>query len=159
VLPELVDAKERGVQFDPAHGRFNMSFEVAKRMMEQGIRPASISTDITKPGYGGVVKSMTHTMSKFLALGYSLNDVIRMSTFNPAGLIGMQADLGTLAVGTTADVTILEETQGKWTFDDALGASLAGDKAVHPVLTFREGEQVAVDYGPFPWGWLPNAAG
>jgi dihydroorotase len=158
VLPELVDANERGVEFDPAHGRMNMSFEVAKRMMEQGIRPASISTDITKPGRLGVVKSMTHTMSKFLALGYSLTDVIRMSTFNPAGLIGQQAELGTLAEGTTADIAILGEAQGKWTFDDALGASLTGDQALQPVLTFKDGAQVAVDYGPFPWGWLPNPA-
>ena len=69
VLPELVDAKERGVLFDPAHGRWNLSFEVAKRLLDQDITPASISTDITKPGRD-IVKSMTHTMGKFLALGF-----------------------------------------------------------------------------------------
>ena len=156
VLPELADAKERGVIFDPAHGRMNMSFEVAKRMMDQGILPDSISTDITKPGRAGVVKSMTHTMSKFLAMGFSLNDVIRMSTYSPAGFIGYGADLGTLAEGTAADIAVMSVEQGSWTFEDALGASLAGDTALQPVLTFKDGEQVAVDYGPFPWGWLPN---
>jgi dihydroorotase len=159
VLPELVDAKERGVLFDPAHGRSNMSFEVAKLMMEQGILPSSISTDITAPGRSGVVKSMTHTMSKFLALGFSLNDVIRMSTYNPAGLVGMQDEIGTLAEGTAADIAVLAVEQGKWTFDDAMGATLDGDAALQPVLTFKDGEQVSVDYGPFPWGWLPNPAG
>ncbi len=158
VLPELVDARARGVGFDPAHGRFNMSFEVAKRMMEQGILPDSISTDITKPGRMSVVKSMTHVMSKFLALGFSLNDVISMSTYVPAGFIGMQEDLGTLAEGTTADIAILSVEQGKWTYDDALGVSLAGDTALQPILTFKGGQQHAVDYGPFPWGWLPNRA-
>jgi dihydroorotase len=158
VLPELVDARARGVGFDPAHGRFNMSFEVAKRMMEQGILPDSISTDITKPGRMSVVKSMTHVMSKFLALGFSLNDVIKMSTFVPAGFIGMQDDLGTLAEGTSADIAILSVEQGTWTYDDALGVSLAGDIALQPILTFKGGEQHAVDYGPFPWGWLPNRA-
>jgi dihydroorotase len=158
VLPELVDAQARGVVFDPAHGRFNMSFEVAKRMMEQGILPDSISTDITKPGRMSVVKSMTHVMSKFLALGFSLNDVISMSTFVPAGFIGMQEDLGTLAEGTTADIAILSIEQGKWTYDDALGVSLAGEIALQPILTFKGGEQHSVDYGPFPWGWLPNRA-
>ena len=158
VLPELVDAQARGVVFDPAHGRFNMSFEVAKRMMEQGVLPDSISTDITKPGRMSVVKSMTHVMSKFLALGFSLNDVISMSTFVPAGFIGMQEDLGTLAEGTTADIAILSIEQGKWTYDDALGVSLAGEIALQPILTFKGGEQHAVDYGPFPWGWLPNRA-
>jgi dihydroorotase len=147
VLPELVDARARGVGFDPAHGRFNMSFEVAKRMMEQGVLPDSISTDITKPGRMSVVKSMTHVMSKFLALGFSLNDVISMSTFVPAGFIGMQEDLGTLAEGTTADIAILSIEQGKWTYDDALGVSLAGEIALQPILTFKGGEQHAVDYG------------
>jgi dihydroorotase len=158
VLPELVDAHVRGVGFDPAHGRWNISFEVAKRMMAQGVLPDSISTDITKPGRLSIVKSMTHVMSKFLALGFSLNDVIRMSTFVPAGFIHMQEDLGTLAEGTTADIAILSIAQGQWTYEDADGASLAGDTALEPVLTFKGGEQYAVDYGPFPWGWLPNRA-
>jgi len=158
VLPELVDARARGVGFDPAHGRWNISFEVAKRMMAQGILPDSISTDITKPGRLSIVKSMTHVMSKFLALGFSLNDVIKMSTYVPAGFIYMQDELGTLAEGTTADIAILSIAHGKWTYEDADGASLAGDTALEPVLAFKGGEQHSVDYGPFPWGWLPNRA-
>ena len=158
VLPELIDARERGGVFDPAHGRSNMSFEVAKTMLDQDMKPASISTDITKPGRNGVVKSMTHAMNKFLALGFSLTDVIRMSTYNPAGLVGQPEDLGTLAEGTTADIALLAEEQGKWTFDDVHGNEIAGEKALQPVLTFKGGEQFSVDYGPFPWGWLPNAA-
>src|SRR5690606_22517907 len=100
--------------------------------------------------------SMTHTMSKFMALGFSLTDVIRMSTFNPAGLVGMQDDLGTLGEGTTADIAILEEVTGDWSFGDADGRTLKGDKALRPVLTFKGGQQFSVDYGPFPWGWLPG---
>lgn len=157
ILPELAEAKERGVAFDPAHGRYNLSFDVAHRMLEQGILPQSISTDITAPGRMGAVKSMTHTMSKFLALGFSLTDVIRMSTFNPADLIGMQEQLGTLAEGTVADIAILEEVSGEWTFRDSENAELRGTKALQPVLTIKAGEMVSVDYGPFPWGWLPNS--
>ncbi|MEX2431628.1 MAG: amidohydrolase/deacetylase family metallohydrolase [Dehalococcoidia bacterium] len=156
VLPELVEAKERGVAFDPAHGRYNLSFEVAKRMLDQGISPVSISTDITSGGRLGPVKSMTHIMGKFLALGFPLTDVVRMSTYSPAGLIGRQQDLGTLAEGTTADIAILEEVTGAWTFTDAEGQTVHGEKALQPVLTFKDGEQFSVDYGPFPWGWLPN---
>jgi dihydroorotase len=157
VLPELLDAKERGVAFDPAHGRSNLSFDVAKRMLDQDIKPLSISTDLTKPGRGSLVKSMTHTMSKFLALGFTLNEVIKMSSYNPADMVHMQDELGTLAEGTIADVSILRVAQGKWTFDDASGNTLEGDKALEPVLAFKGGEQFSVDYGPFPWGWLPNA--
>ena len=155
VLPELVDAKERGVLFDPAHGRFNLSFEVAKRLLDQDIAPASISTDITKPGRD-TVKSMTHTMGKFLALGFSLPDVVRMSTLAPARIIGREAELGSLAEGTTADVAILEVAQGRWRYADAHGQTLTGDQALQPILTFKSGVQYAPDYGPFPWGWLPE---
>ena len=157
-LPELVDAKERGVLFDPAHGRFNLSFEVAKRLLDQDIAPASISTDITKPGREAV-KSMTHTMGKFLALGFSLQDVVRMSTLTPARIIGQEAELGSLAEGTTADVTVLEVAQGRWRYADAHGATITGEQALRPALTFKGGVQHAPDYGPFPWGWLPEAAG
>ena len=155
VLPELVDAKDRGVLFDPAHGRWNLSFEVAKRMLDQDIAPASISTDITRPGRD-IVKSMTHTMGKFLALGFSLQEVIRMSTLAPARMIGQEAELGSLAEGTIADVTILDAVQGRWRYSDSERVTLIGEQALQPVLTFKGGEQHAVDYGPFPWGWLPE---
>lgn len=157
VLPELIDARKRGVGFDPAHGRFNLNFEVAKYMMEQGILPDSISTDITKPGREGVVKCMTHIMSKFLALGFSLNDVIKMSTYNPSAFVYLQDEIGTLAEGTAADIAILSVEQGRWAYQDSEGMSLAGDSAIQPILTFKGGEQHSVDYGPFPWGWLPNS--
>lgn len=155
VLPELLDARDRGVLFDPAHGRWNLSFEVAKRMLDQGITPASISTDITKPGRDSV-KSMTHTMGKFLALGFSLRDVIRMSTLEPARMIGKEADLGGLTEGSVADITVLELVEGRWSFGDSEGATIMGDQALQPVITFKNGHQVSVDYGPFPWGWLPE---
>lgn len=155
VLPELLDARDRGVLFDPAHGRWNLSFEVAKRMLDQGIAPASISTDITKPGRDSV-KSMTHTMGKFLALGFSLRDVIRMSTLEPARMIGKEAELGDLTEGSVADITVLELVDGRWSFGDSEGATIIGDQALQPVITFKSGHQVSVDYGPFPWGWLPE---
>lgn len=156
VLPELLEARDRGVEFDPAHGRFNLSFDVAMHMLDQGIVPASISTDITAGGRTGVAKSMTHTMGKFLALGFSLDEVIRMSTTGPARLIGRETDLGVLAVGTLADISVIEIVEGKWTFEDAEGKSIEGSKAIRPIVTVKGGDVFSVDYGPFPWGWLPN---
>ena len=156
VLPELIEAQERGVIFDIAHGRFNMNFDVAKRLLDQGVVPLTISTDLTPAGREDMLKSMNHTMNKFLALGFSLHDVIRMSTYNAAGLIGYQEELGSLAEGTIADITLLEEVTGGWTYLDSQGQSLDGAKALKPVMCFKDGEQFSVDYGPFPWGWLPN---
>ena len=158
VLPELMEAQERGVFLDTAHGRQNFSFDVARRAVDRGVVPRSISTDLTIPGRLHAVHSMTEMLSRFLALGYSLEDVIRMSTANPAEALGMSDTLGNLAVGRTADITVLEESTGDWLFHDTEGGTLRGDKALAPVVTVRDGEVFTADWGPRPWGWLPDTA-
>ena len=141
---------------DPAHSRWNPSFEVAKRQLDQNIAPASINTDITKPGRDGV-NSMTHTMDKFLALSFLLLGVVRMDTLPPARIIGQEAELGSLAEGTIDDVTILDPVQGRWRYVDSKGATLIYEPVLRPVLPFKRGQQHTVDYGPFPWDLLSEA--
>ena len=158
VLPEVLDAQERGVFFDTAHGRQNFSFDVAARALDQGVRPLSISTDLTIPGRLNTVHSMTEMLSRFMAMGFSLEDVIRMATVNPARAIGMGDTLGSIAPGRAADVSVLEEATGDWLFHDTEGDTLRGDKALVPVLTLKGGEVFAADWGPRPWGWLPDSA-
>ncbi len=153
VLRELREARDRGVWLDAAHGRYNLSFDVARTMADQGMVPDTISTDITRPGRPGPVGSMTHTMSKFLALGFELADVVAMSTHRPATILG-RSDLGTLAVGSPADVSVLELVEGARTFVDGQGKTLVGTTSIRPVLTFKNGAQHSPDYGPFPEGWL-----
>ena len=158
VLPEVLDAQERGVFFDTAHGRQNFSFDVARRALDQGVRPLSISTDLTIPGRINTVHSMTEMLSRFMALGFSLEDVIRMATVNPARAIGMEDTLGSIAPGRAADVSVLEEATGDWLFHDTEGDTLRGDKALAPALTVKGGQVFAADWGPRPWGWLPDSA-
>ena len=158
VLPELMDAQERGVFLDTAHGRQNFSFDLAKRALDQGVKPQSISTDLTIPGRANAVHSMTEMLSRFLALGFPLEDVIRMATVNPASALGMDDALGSLAVGRAADVTVLEQHTGDWIFHDTEGQTLAGSKALVPALTVKKGEVFTPDWGPRPWGWLPETA-
>ena len=158
VIPEIMDAQDRGVFFDTAHGRQNFSFELAKQALDQGVKPQSISTDITIPGRLNTVHSMTEMLSRFLGMGFSLEDVIRMATVNPATALGMKDTLGSLAVGRDADVTVLEESTGDWIFHDTEGGSLNGTKALVPTVTVKGGEVFSPDWGPRPWGWLPDSA-
>ena len=158
VVPEILDAQERGVFLDTAHGRQNFSFDVAKAALDQGVVPRSISTDLTIPGRLNTVHSMTEMLSRFLALGFSLQDVIRMATINPAGALDMEGSLGSLAVGREADISVLEEHTGDWLFRDTEGATLTGDKALAPVLAVKSGEVFTAEWGPHPWGWLPEMA-
>ena len=158
VLPELMEAQDRGVFFDTAHGRQNFSFDVARRALERGVVPRSISTDLTVPGRQNTVHSMTEMLSRFLALGFSLEDVVRMATVNPAQALEMADSLGSLAVGRAADISVLGQETGDWVFHDTEGETISGDKALVPVVTVKGGEVFTADWGPRPWGWLPDSA-
>ena len=158
VIPEIMEAQERGVFLDTAHGRQNFSFDVARAALDQGVRPRSISTDMTPPGRMNTVHSMTEMLARFMALGFSLEDVIRMTTADPAQALGMEDTLGSLAVGRPADISVLKEETGDWLFHDTEGNTLRGDKALVPVVTIKDGEAYSPDWGPRPWGWLPDSA-
>ena len=157
VIREILEAQARGVFLDTAHGRQNFSFDVAKAALDQGVQPRSISTDMTPPGRINTVHSMTEMLARFMALGFSLEDVIRMTTANPASALGMEDTLGSLAVGRAADISVLKEETGDWLFHDTEGGTLRGDKALVPVVTVKDGEAYSPDWGPRPWGWLPDS--
>jgi dihydroorotase len=155
VIPELRDAMKAGVILDPAHGRHNFKFDIARRQLDQGVIPDTISTDIGLTNWKATVHSMAETMSKFLAVGLSLEEVILRTTANPAKALGMADTLGALAVGREADVSVLDVVEGDWEFSDSSGARFKGTQAIVPVVTIRAGEVIAPDWGPHPWGWLP----
>ena len=159
VIPEIIDAQERGVFLDTAHGRQNFSFDVAESALDQGVEPRSISTDITIPGRLNTVHSMSEMLSRFLALGFSLEDVVRMATANPASALGMESNLGSLAVGREADISVLEEHTGRWLFRDTEGGTLIGDKALTPVLTVKAGEVFTRRVGTAPLGLAARFCG
>ncbi len=157
VIREILEAQARGVFLDTAHGRQNFSFDVAKAALDQGVQPRSISTDMTPPGRMNTVHSMTEMLARFMALGFLLEDVIRMTTVNPAQALGMEDTLGSLAVGRPADISVLKEETGDWLFHDTEGNTLSGDKALVPIVTVKDGEAYSPDWGPRPWGWLPDS--
>jgi dihydroorotase len=156
-IPELQEARANGVVIDPALGRGNFGYEVARRQAEIGVHPDTISSDLTaggrKQGTG-----LLDSMSKFMSVGYSLTDVVRMATINAAKGIGMGDSLGALAVGRDADISIFDVVEGKWKFDDTVKHVFTGTHALIPVQTIRAGELFSPDWGPYPWGWLPEEA-
>ncbi|MCH8281102.1 MAG: amidohydrolase/deacetylase family metallohydrolase [Chloroflexi bacterium] len=158
VVPEAMEAKDRGVWLDTAHGRMNFSFDVGQRVVDQGLVPHCISTDLTLPGRARTVHSMTEMMTRFLTMGFTLEQVITMSTLNPAMAVGVDDRLGTLAVGRQADITVLDMEEGDWVLYDVVGGTRRTDKAVVPVLTVKKGEVFEAGWGPRPWGWEPDTA-
>jgi dihydroorotase len=156
LVPEAREAAARGVWLDTAHGRMNFSFDVGRRCIDQGLLPQCISTDLTVPGRLNTVHSMVEIMTRFLGLGFTLAQVITMSTHNPARAINEEARLGSLAVGRQADVSVLEIREGDWVVKDVLGAGLSVTKAFIPFVTVKRGRVFTPDWGPRPWGWEPD---
>jgi dihydroorotase len=91
LVPEVKEAADRGVWFDTAHGRMNFSFDVGRRVIEQGVLPHCISTDLTVPGRIMTVHSLTEMMTRFLGLGFTLPQVVTMCTSNPAKAAGVDS--------------------------------------------------------------------
>src|SRR6266852_959428 len=156
LVPEAWEAEKTGVWFDTAHGRKNFSFDVGRRCIEQGLLPHCISTDLTVPGRIHTVHSMTEIMTRFLGLGFTLAQVVTMSTANPARAIGAAHRLGSLAVARQADISVLELREGDWVVYDVLGESLRVRQAVVPFVTVKKGQVFTPDWGPRPWGWEPD---
>lgn len=156
LVPEAQDAKERGVWLDTAHGRSNFSFDVGQRVLDQGLIPHCISTDLTVPGRHRTVHSMAEMMTRFLSIGFTLEQVVTMSTLNPAQALGMDDRLGTLGVGRQADISVLEIKEGDWVVYDVLGASRKVNRAFLPALAVKKGQLFEAEWGPRPWGWEPD---
>jgi len=144
VLPELREAIQRGVVLEVAHGGRNFAFELARKGLENGVFPAIISTDFSSYTFpNGVVVSLLVTMSKFLALGLSLSEVIEMTTVNSSRALGEQQRRGSLRIGMPADISILELTRGQFIFSDATGDKLKGKVLLVPNLVLKSGVEIA----------------
>jgi dihydroorotase len=99
---------------------------------------------------------MTEMLTRFLGLGFTLEQVVTMSTTNPARAIGQAHRLGSLAVGRQADISVLHLNEGNWVVYDVLGASLRVQQAVVPIMTVKRGKVFTPEWGPRPWGWEPD---
>jgi dihydroorotase len=159
LVPEAKELAARGVWLDTAHGRMNFGFNVGRRVLDQGLTPHCISTDLTIPGRANTVHSMVEIMARFLGMGFTLEQVIAMSTVDPARAIGEGNRLGSLAVGRQADISVLEVREGRWVVYDTLRDSMKIDKTVVPVLTVKRGRVFEPEWGPHPWGWEPERVG
>ena len=123
VEPDVLDARARGVIFDIGHGAGSFGFASAMEMVKQNFLPDVISSDVHLTSIGGPAYNMLVTMTKFLAMGVSLGEVVRASTINPARAIRLE-DRGTLKPGTLGDATVLDLEAGEFTLRDAVGETM-----------------------------------
>ncbi len=139
VYPELLEAQKRGVILDACHGFSNFSLAVARQAFQKGILPDIISTDLTIPSLR-VAQSLAVTMSKFLNLGLTIDQMVEMTTINPARALGEQAKRGSLKIGMPANITVLEMVEGDYLFSDGNGRnSMEGNRLLEPRLVLKNG--------------------
>jgi dihydroorotase len=139
--PGMWEGRKRGVIFDVGHGGGSFAWRVAVPALKQGFLPDSISTDLHVSSMNAGMKDMLNVMDKFLAMGVSVDEVIRRSTWNPAREI-QHEELGNLSAGAPADVAVLSLETGRFGFTDMYGARLQGTQKLVCEITIRNGKVV-----------------
>lgn len=146
VIPQFAAAYERGVLLDVGHSATDFRFADARRLFDQGFKVTSASTDLNIFNIDRVVVSLPETLSKMLALGFTLDETIAMGTCNTAAAIRMGDELGNLDVGRTAEVSVMRLEQGECHLSDGY-ETITADSRLVPVGCVRAGE------------WIPATAG
>jgi dihydroorotase len=140
LLPAALAAKQRGVIFDVGHGGGSFDYTIAEAAIAAGCPPDTISSDIHV--FSGNTPGMPYlpwVMSKFMGLGFSLEQVVAMATVNPAKVINRMPKLGTLQVGAPGDVAIMELVEGPVSFVDTRNNKRDGKAYLKPVQTVTAG--------------------
>ena len=140
LLPAALAAKQRGVMFDVGHGGGSFDFTVAEVAIPGGCTPDTISSDIhVFSGNSPGIPFLPNVMSKFMILGFTLEQVVAMATTAPAKIINRAPKIGTLQVGAPGDVAIMELVEGPVSFLDTRNNKREGKAQLKPVQTVING--------------------
>ncbi len=157
VRSEINDLHDRGLILDIGHGTGSFNYDVAESMLDQGIPPDVISSDIHQMAVQGPMFDLPTTLSKFLNLGMGLADVIERATVRPAVAMG-RPELGTLKPGSSADVAIFRLDEGEFTFHDSQMNARKGRSRLVNTMTLVDGVPLPriPERAPMFWAVLPE---
>jgi dihydroorotase len=162
IHPILFEAVQKGgVKVDVGHGS-HFSFAVARKVIDAGIVPYTLGADmhgynVTIPAsedddvrranpFAGVAPfNLTIAMSELLHLGVGLDDILAMVTINPARILRMDDEIGSLRVGREADISALRLETGRFKLLDNTGAEEICERLITPAFCLRAGEYFEVD--------------
>jgi dihydroorotase len=138
VLPEVIDARQKGIVMDVGHGGGSFRWEVAEAALAEGFLPDVISTDLHAYNLHGPLYDMATTLTKLLYLGLPLEKAVECATVAPARAIG-RPELGTLKVGSPADLAIFRIRSEPVTLWDTHLHSRKWDRRLRVEATVRGG--------------------
>ena len=158
--PIIREGLDRGLKVDVGHGS-HFSFEMARKVIAAGIQPNTLGADMhgyntdagqvkatnreDNPFFGKTRFCLTHAMTELLALGMPLSAVVATATSNAAEMLGIDDELGSLAVGKVADVAVLDHLEGRFTLSDNSGVTETANEALRPVFSLKSGIRYDVD--------------
>lgn len=137
----LFEARRKGIIFDLGHGAGSFWFRNAIPAYKQGFYPDTLSTDLYFDNICGPVFGMMNLMSKYLNIGMPLEEIIYRVTQRPAEILN-HPELGTLRIGSCADIAVLKKLEGNYGFYDGGHARMDGTQKLECVMTIREGSIV-----------------
>jgi dihydroorotase len=170
IHPVIRAAMDRGLKIDVGHGS-HFSYRLARKGLEAGVIPHTLGADMhgynthvpapagtpgehpdeeNHPFKGQARFSLTQAMSSMLALGLSLEQVVPMVTSNPAAMLGMAGEIGSLAVGRVADVSVLDDVRGRFLLRDNDQNEVVAERLLQPVFCLRAGERFEADASILP---------
>jgi dihydroorotase len=138
------EARARGVRFDVGHGAGSFTWPIAEAALADGFRPDTISSDLHRFNVAGPVHDLATTLSKFMLLGLSVDEVLAMATAAPAAALGRDAELGALSVGAEADITLLRVEEGRFALVDSAGTRREARQRLVPAGVIRAGREVPI---------------
>ena len=162
IHPIIEEALARGVKVDVGHGS-HFSFDMARRALDAGIRPWTLGADLhgynvrapgarmsdhersENPFFGVAPFNLTIAMSELLALGLGLDEVVATVTANPAKMLGLEDEIGTVQPGREADLSVLEVLTGRFRLSDNSGEEVIAERLVMPAWCMRAGRVVRAD--------------
>jgi dihydroorotase len=135
-------ARERGVVLDVGHASIHCDATVARRAIAEGLLPTTISTDLHTPPPGRLVYNLRGVMSKFLALGMTVDDVVASVTSRAAAAIGKSAEVGSLAPGMAGDAVVMDLEDGRFTYRDGAGNEVPATRRFSTRHVIRAGRRL-----------------
>ncbi|SEA91929.1 Predicted amidohydrolase [Oribacterium sp. KHPX15] len=142
VLEGILKARNRGVIFDAANGQGNFGLKVAKQAIADGFLADIISSDLTVDKFNmpPYAKNLPLIISKYLAMGVDLYEIIKRVTEIPAKLMGMDNKIGTLREGAYADIAVFKLKDHHYIQKDFCDDEIICEKILIPLMTMLSGE-------------------
>jgi dihydroorotase len=142
VRREVRAAAARGVVLDVGHASVHFDVRVARAAIADGLPPTTVSTDLHAPPPGRVVYHLRGLMSKFLALGLPLDEVVASVTSRPAAALGLSGTLGSIADGLSGDAAVMDLEEGRFLFRDAAANEVTATRRFKIRHVVRDGRRV-----------------